>query len=113
MNDRSSLTLSGGIRYGRSFWLSLNFSAPFSKLQIAGDRLVLSVSFLGFYRRTFEFPREAIRQLHWRRGLFCSGVQIEHDIAGYPNFILFWPLGSDLREDLGSFDYKLESRKEN
>ena len=83
-------TQTGGVRYGRSFWFGWNFTAPFAHLSATKAALVLSVSAFGLWRRTFTFERAAIRNLRWKRGIFSLGLQIEHNISGYPPFILFW-----------------------
>jgi hypothetical protein len=101
-------TQTGGVRYGRSFWFAWNFTIPFAHLRVTRDALVLSVSAFGIWRRTFSFPRPAIRQLRWKRGVFSLGLQIEHTVDTYPPFVLFW-VGSRkaLAEGLRGFGYEI------
>ena len=80
----------GGVRYGESFWFALNFTIPFAKLCVKRDSIVLRISFLGLFRRTFEFQKSEIRALKWKRGFFSRGLLIEHCKPDYPPFILFW-----------------------
>lgn len=89
MNEE--FTQTGGARYGKSFYWALNFTIPFAHLRLTEDTLVLHVSFLGLWRRTFSFSKPEIRTMRWRRGLFSTGLQIEHVRSTYPPFILFWP----------------------
>jgi hypothetical protein len=50
------------------------------------------MSLLGFLRREFELPKQAVKGLRWR-GFFRETLQIEHAVPGYPPFIAFgfWP----------------------
>jgi hypothetical protein len=101
-------TETGGVRYGRSFWLAWNFTIPFAHLRVTRDALILSVSVFGIWRRTFMFPRLAIRKLRWKRGIFSPGLQIEHALEQYPPFVLFL-VGSRkaLADGLRGFGYEV------
>jgi len=98
----------GGLRYGDNYWYAWNFTYPFAQLRVSSSDLTLSVSFLSLWRRTFIFPRPAIRQLRWKRGLFSRGLQIEHTLHEYPPFVLFW-VGDlkSLAESLREFGYEI------
>lgn len=96
----------GGIRYGPSFWNAANWSAPFAHLLVAKEALTLSVSFFGMGKRTFTFPRSSVRRLVWKRKLFSVGLQIEHDVAEFPVFMLFWVSNrEELTQGLSDFGY--------
>ena len=86
----AEFTQIGGVRYGESFWYAANFTWPFARLSVARQAITLSVSMMGFAKRTFTFPRVAIRQLRWKRGIFSRGLLIEHTIGDCPPFVLFW-----------------------
>jgi hypothetical protein len=100
-------TQTGGIRYGESFWYATNLTAPFALLRVSKDAIVLSASILREGDRTFSFPRSAIRRLRWKRGLFSRGLQIEHTVAEYPPFVLFWGYRKTLAEGLRAFGYEI------
>jgi hypothetical protein len=96
----------GGIRYGPSFWNAANWSAPFAHLLVSKEALTLSVSFFGIRKRTFTFPRSSLRRLCWTRNLFNVGLQIEHDVAEFPVFMLFWVSNrEELAQGLSDFGY--------
>ena len=98
----------GGIRYGSSFWFTVNFTAPFARLRVSKEAIVLSVSISRLWQRTFTFQRSAIRQLRWKRGLFSLGLQIEHTVGEYPPWVLFW-VGDrkTLADGLRGFGYEI------
>jgi len=101
-------TQTGGIRYGSSFWLSSNYTIPFANLRLCREGIILSVSVFGLWRRTFDFPRQAIRQLRWKRVLFSPGLQIEHTVAECPPFVVFWVTNRKaLAESLSGFGYEM------
>ena len=96
----------GGIRYGRSFWGAANATIPFAKLRVSKEALVLSVSFLSLWNRTYTFPRSSVRNLKWKWAPFSLGLQIEHNLTGFPPFILFWVTNREaLTNALKKFGY--------
>ncbi|SRR6266542_1327047 len=104
-------TQTGGIRYGSSFWFSVNFTAPFACLRVSKDAIILSVSIFRLWQRTFTFQRSAIRQLRWKRGLFSLGLQIEHTVGEYPPLVLFWVRDRKaLADSLRGFGYEISDR---
>jgi hypothetical protein len=88
----------GGLRIGRSFWLSINASWPLATLQIYSDRLVLT----GLFRR-LSFPHSAIVRLSEYHGFLSSGIRIEHTVAAYPRLVIFWT------RDLAALEEKLHA----
>lgn len=57
----------------------------------------------------FEFARAEVRQLRRKRGLFSSGMVIEHAKSDYPPFILFWTFRyNKLAETLRRLGYDVE-----
>ena len=78
----------GGIRQGKSFWRSMNATWPFARLTVAPEGLTLGTTFFW----TFSFERNQITKLS-KYGFvpfFATGLRIEHSVAGYPPFIVFW-----------------------
>jgi hypothetical protein len=103
-----AFTQTGGIRYGRSFWFATNCTMPFAQLRISKEVLVLSVSFLRLWQRTFIFQRSSVHRLKWKRALFSLGLQIEHDVTEFPPFILFWVSNrEELTHGLREFGYEV------
>src|ERR1043166_2198875 len=75
----------GGYRVGRNAWLALNASWPFGRIQVRRGELVLKG-----IATCYRFPSESITRLSRFQGAFCTGLRIEHSIAAYPRFIVFW-----------------------
>ena len=98
----------GGVRWGRSFWFASGWaSVPFAHLRVSQDALAVSVAAL-HKRHTFTVPRSAVRRLTWKRAPFSLGLQIEHNLAGCPPFLLFWVTNRDaLVCGLRDFGYEM------
>jgi hypothetical protein len=91
----------GGCRIGRNAWLSLNATWPFAELEVHDDALVLT----GLLQ-AYHFPKDAIRRL----SVYGSGVRIEHTIAAYPRFVVFWTFKlAELRQQLQSHGFLLST----
>ena len=76
----ATYTRTGGARLGR-----FNASWPFAKLSATSDALRLSC-----FGRNYDFPKGSIRILSRHRGIFSTGLRIEHSNTSYPDFIVFW-----------------------
>jgi hypothetical protein len=106
----TAFTQTGGLRYESSIGL-VNFTIPFATLRVTREAIILTVSFLRLFQRTFSFPRSSIRRLRWRRMLFSLGVQIEHDLASSPSYILFWVSNRKaLIKGLRDFGYEISDK---
>ena len=104
---REVIEETGGYRVGRSAWLAINASWPFGTLEIHRDRLVLHTMIRGY-----TFPHESIVRLSLFRGLFSRGLRIEHSIASYPQFIVFWSFRmSRVQQRLAEFGFQLVDTK--
>jgi hypothetical protein len=89
----------GGARLG---WF--NASRPFASLSISRDSLTLNCCGL-----TYVFPREAIRQLARHKGLFSTGLRIEHAQPRAPKRVVFWTSAfADLARELETLGYAIE-----
>ncbi|TDR20468.1 hypothetical protein [Marinicella litoralis] len=85
-----------------------NATWPFAKLRLEENGLTLNVVMKG----TFNFPRARISAIR-KRGIipfFSDGIQIEHDIDEYPDWIVFWCLGKrdKILEELKRDEYPLD-----
>ena len=63
----------------------LNASWPSASLSATSDTLRLSC--LG---RDYSFPKSGIRSLSRHRGIFSTGLRIEHTDSSLPKFVVFW-----------------------
>jgi hypothetical protein len=79
----------GGLRWGRSFWWGANATWPFATLRVTREAVEVRVGGWPLHRR-FVFAPEEVRCFRRRAGLFCTGVQIDHERHDFPPFILFW-----------------------
>jgi hypothetical protein len=79
------LSLTGGVRIGKGYWLAYYRTWPFVRLHVCPDRLVLTG-----IARGYEFPLSSITRLSRYRPFFCHGLRIEHVVSEYPPFVVFW-----------------------
>ena len=94
----------GGIRVGRSYWLSWNASIPFAKL--AATETELTLSGLG---KTYAFPQGEPIKLSRYNGAFSTGLQIEHSNPNYPKFLVFWTFRFDeVKCELEALGYQVK-----
>src|SRR4051812_19127976 len=75
----------GGYRVGRNSLLCLNASWPFGSIEVRPGELILCC-----ISRTLVFPATSITRISIYYGLFSSGIRIEHTIADYPRFVVYW-----------------------
>ena len=106
MNAESAVfEQTGGYRVGRNAWLAFNASTPFGALRIRAGSIVLQC-----IASSYTFPAEAISRLSLYDGLFSSGLRIEHTIADYPQFIVFWSSNLEkLQEHLHATGFHLSN----
>ena len=76
----TTFTQAGGARIGM-----LNSSWPFATLSASNE--VLHVSAIG---RDYSFPKSSIRSLRKHRGVFSTGLRIDHTQPSAPAFVVFW-----------------------
>ena len=62
-----------------------NVTIPFARL--SGDREALRLS---CFRQDYVFDRSTIESLSRYRAMFSVGLRIEHTVALYPKFVVFW-----------------------
>jgi hypothetical protein len=76
----------GGIRYGKTYGDAFNASWPFARLIIGTEGIQLNTTFF----KNFSFLKQDIAAVSKYSGFFSEGLRIEHHIADYPPFIVFW-----------------------
>ena len=98
----ASFVQTGGVRIGGGFNAAcFNATWPFANLVVGDENLMLVCLW-----RNWTFSKKSIRRLSKHRGLFSSGLRIEHDIALYPAFIVFWSMGFvELKSELEKSGY--------
>lgn len=62
-----------------------NATIPFAVLSANADAVRLTC-----FGSEYLFPRACIRSLRRHRGFFSTGLRIEHSVALYPKFVVFW-----------------------
>jgi hypothetical protein len=89
----------GGARIGL-----VNATWPFARLSADRDAVALRCLF------KFTFPRDRITRLSRYRGFISTGLQIEHTVPRYPEFMLFWTFSFDeLKCELEGLGYRVIS----
>jgi hypothetical protein len=100
--EPETLSQIGGARIGAGL-MSFNATWPFAKLDITDSELRLTCVF-----QEWIFPKSSIKRLQRHRGVLSTGLRIEHTIATYNPFIVFWTLKpSALERDLKLKGYLL------
>ena len=103
-------TQQGGARAGTSYWSAWNMTWPFARISVKAGRIELRDSFL-LFARLYTFAPGSVRRLSAYRGLFSRGLRIEHTVAAYPPFVLFWSFGlSELTAALEQGGFHVEPR---
>ena len=96
----ASFVQTGGVRIGEGL-IAFNATWPFAKLGVGDEKLTLTC-----FWKQWVFPKGSIRRLSEHDGLFSSGLRIEHDIACYSAFLVFWSMGfSKLKSELEKGGY--------
>jgi len=89
----------GGIRYG-----SMNASWPLASIILTDESIQINI--LGI--KSILFAKADILNLQKCKGIFSTGLKIEHKINNYPSFIVFWTFNiNKLIEQLGTHGYTL------
>jgi hypothetical protein len=92
----STFSQTGGARIGL-----LNATWPFATLSATSD--IIRLSCVG---REILFAKSDIRCLGKHRALFSTGLCIEHTVAAYPQFVVFWTFGFEaLKSGLEGLGY--------
>lgn len=83
----ASFVQTGGVRIGEGL-LAFNASWPFAKLEVGDENLTLTCLW-----KKWTFAKRSIRRLSEHQGIVSSGLRIEHDVADYSTFFVFWSCG--------------------
>ena len=85
---------SGGLRIGLSHWVSINYTRPFAKAAFEEQFLRIAAAFI-VWKKEYILPYDSITKVSSQKGVFSSGVRIEHHSRNIPPYILFWTKRSD------------------
>lgn len=96
----------GGLRVGQSYWQAVNYTWPFAQLRFNKDELEVETSIFGMFSKIHRLERISIDAISIKRGLFGSGIRIEHSCLVEAPFLLFWTFRSNkVLEALIESDY--------
>jgi hypothetical protein len=107
-SDPDFFSQRGGVRLDlfNATWPMATLSADKDSLRLWCPPGLLSLN------RLFVFPRDKIRRLSKYRGLWSSGLRIEHMEGSFPQFIVFWSFNfTKLKSELMRLDYDVEDRR--
>jgi len=89
---------------GEGLFSAFNATWPFATLFASPTQL-----FLSCFSYEYSFKPESIRRLSKHRGLFSTGMRIEHAVPSYPLFLVFWTFRFHaLKQRLTEMGYKVE-----
>ncbi|HVV73375.1 MAG TPA: hypothetical protein VHI52_18020 [Verrucomicrobiae bacterium] len=95
---------SGGTRLGTGFG-AFNASAPLARLTATRSELQLSCP-----GHNLVFPRNSISSLSKHRGIFSSGLRIEHTLSDCDEFVVFWTFRfGKVQKGLSELGYEFRS----
>jgi hypothetical protein len=80
---------SGGLRWGRGRFGSINATWPFARLRATPQRIQIRVVFPLLWRN-FILVREDVVAVRPQNGIFSTGVRFEHRNSTCPECLLFW-----------------------
>jgi len=102
--NKKAFTQTGGCRIGKNSWLALNATVPFATLVVSEGNLTLKA-----LSKIYVFEKADVQRIVDYSGLFSQGVQIQHTVAKYPKFVVFWTFKLDeLRVNLQTSGFHLE-----
>ena len=103
MSDERIFT--GGARLGTGFGA---FNASLRLARLTATRCELRLSCPG---HDLVFPRHSISTLSKHRGIFSSGVRIEHTLSDCDQFVVFWTFRfGSVQKALTDLDYEFRGR---
>jgi hypothetical protein len=93
-------TETGGARIG---WL--NASWPFAQISADQGNLIISVLW-----RTYAFTLKQVLFIERYSGLTSEGIRIRHNVAEYPEKIIFWGNPDKLLNGIWSSGFAVDAR---
>ncbi len=98
----------GGLRLGKSYWVSSNFTWPYADINIFRNRIVIDHVF-----GKIEFKKGEIENIEkcngMLGGILGKGVRVFHKKRKFYPFVVFWSLNVDnLIKELKRAGYKVK-----
>jgi len=101
----------GGLRWTIAPGVVMNATWPFARIIVAAERVEVTFSILGFFRRTFSFTHQTLQTAQRQWWILSTGVRLVHSVPDYPAYILFWTFGyRSLSAALRRHGYHVEDR---
>ena len=98
----TAFSQTGGVRIGGGTLLAFNATWPFATFEVADSELRLRC-----FWKCWTFPKSQIIRLSEHHS-FSTGLRIQHSVANYTQFIVFWTFGfAKLRRALEENGYKV------
>jgi hypothetical protein len=96
----------GGIRYGKNYLLSLNYSYPFARLQLSEDTLEIKYPFFN----KIIIDKGSINRILLMHGfLFSPGIRIIHTSTDIDPYLIFWTFNrNEVINKLKKLKYPIE-----
>lgn len=83
----SSYSERGGLRFGKSYLFSFNYTFPLVKIRISDSNIEIRAPF-----KLIDIPKAEIASLNVYRGFFSKGIEIHHKLNNLPEYLVFWSL---------------------
>ncbi len=82
-----------------------NASWPFAKIRVTREKVTLRV-----FSTEYEIEKSAIKTLKKHKGIFSTGMKIEHDKNEIPGRLIFWTFNfSKLKLAMEQLGYDFEA----
>jgi hypothetical protein len=99
-----SFAQEGGLRFGFSRWLCINFTWPFGSIVVRADHLILSCLW-----NEWRFEKREVTRIEEFFGTFSRGVRIVHSSNARSKWMVFWSNDADaLMSALEQFGYAID-----
>jgi len=99
----------GGLRWGKSHWISSNASYPFARVYITADYISITVNLI-LRKELLQFHRSEICSITKEATFLGRGIRIKHSKPCSPKYILFWTTKMNkLQNGLAAFGWEIQS----
>ncbi len=103
--EGDAVEFTGGLRYGRGYYLAINISRPFVRFSINSKSLKIRTPYFDSY----AFLKDEPLRLSDYSGFFLR-LRMEHSNSEYPTFMVFWTSELEkLKRALADHGYHVEN----
>ena len=81
----------GGLRIGEDYWASFSYTWPFARISISTESTAIHVGVGPLFNQDLLFQKSDITEIHRKRGLFNSSIEIKHSLDSLPLYIRYIP----------------------